>query len=102
MIAKIKTKSPQTSMTFPSAGRALNKELTTSFSPSFLLITLSGLRALKALKAFNDFNAELPPEPTEKSIKEAKTTKKSKMFQLLSKYGFSLGRLVVIKPIATI
>jgi hypothetical protein len=77
----MRTKRPQTSMTFPSAGRDENKELTTSLRPSFLLMTLRGLRALSALSAFNDFKA-LPSPPTEKSISEASTTVKSNIFQL--------------------
>ena len=45
----------QTSITFPRAGKELNRELTTSLRPSFLLITLNGLNARRALNDFKDF-----------------------------------------------
>lgn len=72
-------------MTFVIEGIEASKALTTSLNPSFLLITLSGLKALSALKAFKDFKA-LPPavEPervTYKSTIDAETTKKSSAFQ---------------------
>ena len=42
-------------ITLKRAGNEAKSELTTNFNPSFLEITLSGLRALSALRAFNDF-----------------------------------------------
>jgi hypothetical protein len=47
-----------TSITLNKAGRVLNTDSTTIFNPSFLLMTLSGLRALKAL---NDLSALSDP-----------------------------------------
>lgn len=77
-----------TIMTLIIAGRDANKEFTINFKPSFLLITLSGLKALRALNAFKDFKDLLldpvpPPFMLEimKSMKEAQTTKKSNTFQ---------------------
>jgi hypothetical protein len=55
----IKMNNKHMSNTLNKADRELNKALTTSLSPSFLLITLKGLNALKALNAFNDFKLDL-------------------------------------------
>lgn len=59
MIAKIIRKRVQTMITFVIAGIEDNRALTTSLRPSFLLMTLSGLKALSALRAFRDLRA--PP-----------------------------------------
>jgi hypothetical protein len=59
MIAKTMMKKKHTNITLARAGSELNRALTTSLRPSFLLITLRGLRALSALSDFRDFNDEL-------------------------------------------
>ena len=61
IIAKIKRKMLVTSIMLSKAGIELKIDSTTSLSPSFLLITRSGLNALRALIALIDFKA-VPPK----------------------------------------
>ena len=58
-IANIIMNSPDINITFTKAPSELNNAFTTNFSPSFLLITLRGLKALNALNAFKDLRDEL-------------------------------------------
>lgn len=57
-IAKTIMKTRDINITLSRAFKELKIAFTTSFNPSFLLITLKGLNALKALKAFNDFKED--------------------------------------------
>jgi len=47
-------KRPHTSKTLPIDGREARRAITTNLMPSFLDITLRGLKALMALKALRD------------------------------------------------
>jgi len=70
--------------TFVIAGIEEIRAFTTSLNPSFLPITLKGLRALSTLKAFRDFKAppeEFPLIKNTRSVIEAATTIKSSKFQ---------------------
>lgn len=78
-MAYIIRKRLETIKTFPRAGKELNIDSTTILRPSFLEITLSGLKALNALKAFKDLKALV--SEMKKSIRAVITTRKSSMFQ---------------------
>ena len=74
----------QTISTLVIAGIEESRALTTSLRPSFLPITLKGLKALRTLRAFRDFRVPPEDEPlrkTTRSIIEATTTIKSRIFQ---------------------
>lgn len=58
MIANIIIKSSSTSIRLLKAFNDSSKESTTNLRPSFLLITLNGLKALIALNAFRDLSEE--------------------------------------------
>jgi len=77
IIAPIAMIKPATTIRFVKDGNVLKSALTISykmsyknpnkkitFSSSYWLITLNGLRALNDLKAFKDFNPVLPPPRT--------------------------------------
>lgn len=58
------------------AGKAENREFTTSFKPSFQLTTLNGLKARNAQRAFK-LQRACPPFGNAMSTTEATTTRKS-------------------------
>lgn len=87
-MAYIRVKRLETSITLARAGIELNIDSTTIFKPSFLEITLKGLRALIALKALSDLRAVACESEKKKSIKAVQTTKKSRMFHPTPRYDF--------------
>lgn len=89
-----------------SAGSDEKRVFTTICSPSFLLITLRGLKALNALSAFKLLSVLVSaPEfdkVTARSASDAHTIKKSSMFQPLKMYASIPGIELWKKPTAVI
>lgn len=85
IIEKINIKREQTSNTFVIEGSDANKAFTTNLIPSFLLITLRGLKARSALNDLRAYSCyiSMPITIKDKSIIETVTTNKSKQFHVL-------------------
>ena len=101
-MAYIKVNRLETSITFARAGIELKIDSTTIFRPSFLEITLRGLRALIALNAFRDLRAVVEVSAIKKSISAVHTTNKSRMFHPTPRYDFYFSKLVNTNPKAII
>jgi len=77
MIEKMNINKPTTIIKFPIAGIACISAVTTSFSPSFLLIIRKGLSALNARRALRALSLLFPELEITQSTIEMPTIKKS-------------------------
>jgi len=102
-MANTRKNSEQTMTRLPRAGSARSRALTTSLSPSFLLIMRRGRRPLKALRALSDLSLEdWDSKSRMKSVRETVTMQKSSIFQPSESYVSPFGTLSKHTSIAII